>query len=197
MSSDPLTLEQVLAQVFDTGQTLPSISAEQERVHVSAAREHDPEAIHALIRAYEGFFRRNRKSHEPQLGEDIRGYLLEALWAAILVFDFDEDKRLGHYLDNALTTLLNRESETSYGIKIPGSTLRNYWSIWNDAEQDPDAAADKAPAHHMSRETFWAIWAVVNGISEIDEDARSTRRPGAASHHALVRLPDRGRASVG
>jgi DNA-directed RNA polymerase specialized sigma subunit len=155
--------------VFDTGTDYARFDREEESALVARAKEGEDEAIHALILAYAPLFRSIRKRYELQLGDEIRGLLLEAMWIGIRDFDLDAGDRLGYYIQGPLLELLHEASESISGITVPSRLMRRYTAILNIAEHDLVEAARIAPDHHMSPEIFWSIWAATSRTVEIDD----------------------------
>lgn len=121
-----------------------------------------------LIRAHAGKVAKAR-GLQPADREDLEADLTVALLEAIPKLDTDRGIGLAALLPRVFAGVTNQLNTV---IAIPRTTLNRYWAAMKDADGIVDVAADLAPEHGMTRETFINVHQTLR--TGTPEDAEAT-----------------------
>lgn len=143
---------------------LPQLSAEEEQVLIEDAKNHDHDALVALVAAYAPLIIK----HAPDKSDESSSLVGAALWNSILNFDPTEAPRLGGVFRLNLLNEYNAAARESGFISVPESTLKPYRKVMAAAGGDLDVALDILDPKVMSRRRFLAAHAVVDRSMRVD-----------------------------
>lgn len=168
-----------------------------ELAEVAAAQQGDQPAMLALLARYRPLIaatvgkaaKARGLSHHDR--EDLQADLTIALLETVKGFDLTKRVPLAVILPQRFAAVLSAISTT---VAIPRSTLSRYYAVMKDAEGLVNVAANLAPEHGMTRETFLSIHATLRTgspeeaeLTPWDGDARPAPLEGQAAQvdHAL------------
>lgn len=154
--------------VFRHGQSIRVTDA-AERELIDLARGGDSDAAETLILIYGSALAANHYARPSSLPEDDSiAALLSRFWEVVYSFDGERFSSIANTLVAWLRKASTEAQAEQWAVRIPDRTLVRFWGVLRRAGGDPAEGARIAPSLEMDSETFWSVWGVVSGRSDLD-----------------------------
>jgi DNA-directed RNA polymerase specialized sigma24 family protein len=152
--------------------TTPEIPAEQHEALVLAAQAGDMSASERLFVSVSGYLRSLVYRYTVTDADQEEAFAVASLAFAEAVREYAPGGRfIGILRARVIRDLTDAGSGSAFAVRVPGRTLRRFFSILKKADGDLEAGAALAPAYHMDRHTFVEIAAAVHDAAEMPDAA--------------------------
>lgn len=145
------------------------LDAETERKLIIRAQRGDEQAMLDLRTAYMPALRAAARRFEEMLGEDAMQEADLCFIGIVYNHDFDKAQRLSQRIKDELSHALKQAATmASSQFTIPQRTQTRFLNAVRKADGDMALAVEYAQEFGLSRDTFYALYEVLRGVTHLD-----------------------------